>query len=83
MAEIVYVLKYGSDYYLFCHKYDVMDFDYSFNSFMINKSEMCPQNFFAVNVKQLVIKNSFEKKLFKKSNYLIAENLQMFTIYNK
>lgn len=83
VAEIVYIIKCGFDYYLFCHKHDVIDFDYSFNSFKIKKSQMCSQNFFVVNVTQLVIKKSFEKIIFDKTYYLIAENLEMFTIYNQ
>lgn len=82
VAEIVYVLKSGFDYCLFCHNYDVINFDNSSNSFKINKSQMCSQNFFIVEVKQLFMKNSFEKKIFNKSFYLIAENSEMFTIYN-
>lgn len=83
VAEIVYVLKFDFDYYLFCHKYDVAEFDHSFNSFKIKKSQITSENFFAINVKELIIKKSYEKKLFDKSYYLIAENLEMFTIYNK
>lgn len=82
VAEIVYVLKSGFDYYLFCHKYDVINFDHSLNGFKLNKSQICSSNFFVVNVKDLDIKNSFEKKIFDRSFYLIAENLEMFTVYS-
>lgn len=83
LAEIVYVLKFGSDHYLFCHKYDVINFDHSLNSFKINKTKLRSRNFFSVNVKQLENKTSFEKKILDKSFHLIAENLKMFTIYNE
>lgn len=78
LLEIVYVLCFDSNYYIFCHNYIVIKFDESMNSFVIEKSELNSENVRLIKIKDLTFEKSFEKKYANQHIFLIAESLEMF-----
>lgn len=79
VSEIIHVLKNATDFYLFCHVYQVIEFEQSLNSFKIEKPEINSFNCLSINLKDLSILETFEKKPFRESYYLIADRLDIFT----
>lgn len=76
ISEIIYVLRSGSDYFLVCRLYDVVKFEASMNSFKIKKTD--PETLQVLNMKELLIHSSFEKKNSQNSIFIIADSLEVF-----
>lgn len=76
ISEIIYVLRCNLEYFLVCHSYNVIRFESSLNSFEIKKAET--GSLHMLNIKQLTIDGTFEKKIARHSIYVIAENLEVF-----
>lgn len=78
LFEIVYVLCLDSNYFIFCHSYNVKRYDEPMNSFIIEKSELNSENIRLIQLDDLTFEKSFEKKYANQHIYLIAESLEVF-----
>lgn len=76
--EIIFVLKSDSNVFLICQAYSVIKFEHLLNSFQIEKSNVNSENVLALNIRCLNMMDSFERKIFKNSFFLIAENTEVF-----
>lgn len=76
ISEIVYILNSGSEFFLIMHAYDVIAFNHLLNSFEIRKSTK--NAYKCLNINQLLLPNSFERKFAQNSIFIIAETLEIY-----
>lgn len=76
ISEIIYILSSGSDFFFICHAYEITTFNQLLNSFEIKKLTENAYHF--LNIKQLTIPNSFERKFAQDSIFIIAETLEIY-----
>lgn len=75
--EIVYVLSSQNEFFLICQKYEFVQFDRSLNSLEICKADHEMGNLKCINVKDLSINETYEKKIAKGSVFVINEHLEI------
>lgn len=81
--EIIYVLHSKDDYHLICQKYECVRYVEWLNSIEISKTDNDISNQKCINFNQLSISDSFEKKVFNDSIFIIVECLEMLNVnYN-
>lgn len=79
--EITNVLRcdlHSDEYYFVCQKYDVIEFNHSYNAIEIKKSD---NNFIVINFNRLKSKKPHEKKVSLGKVFIIAETLDVFNFF--
>lgn len=78
VLEIIFVLKSSNDsFFLICLMYETVKFDHTMNAFEIQKLLPSVESIFLIDVKDLVIEETFDQKIAGSSTFIIAENLEI------